>query len=131
MSNKKKEPSGCGCANIPISVILLAIGGSYWWFTHQGHLYISQLLPDKLPIAIPGLGRTSSSPPITPIPTLPSSPIVKPNNQPASPEKITPQVTISNKTSKTSQIPQAKTSYKTPWEKKSNQRNLFESLSSN
>ena len=121
MSNKKKEPSGCGCANIPISVILLVLGGGYWWFTNQGHLYISKLLPDNLPIAIPGLNSTPTERPITPTPTLPSSPIVEPNNQPTSqsaqtppskgkddslPKKITPQT------------PPATSSTPTPWEKK-------------
>ena len=62
MSKDKKEPQGCGCSNIPISVILLVIGGGYWWFTQQGNLYLTKigdLVTDNLPIDIPGLNSTS------------------------------------------------------------------------
>ncbi|NEO32877.1 MAG: family 10 glycosylhydrolase [Symploca sp. SIO3C6] len=92
MSNKNhqnKEPKGCGCSNIPISVILLVLGGGYWWFNHQGGIAISKLLPQNLPIAIPGLNSTSTKPEssapteptIKPTPSLPKSPVVEPNNQ--------------------------------------------------
>ncbi|MDJ0576201.1 MAG: family 10 glycosylhydrolase [Xenococcaceae cyanobacterium MO_234.B1] len=121
MSNKKKEPSGCGCANIPISVILLILGGGYWWFTNQGHLYISKLLPDNLPIAIPGLNSTPTEPPITPTPTLPSSPIVEPNNQPTSQRAQNPPSKGKDDSlpkTITPQTPQATSYTPTPWEKK-------------
>ena len=121
MSNKKKEPSGCGCANIPISVILLVLGGGYWWFTNQGHLYISKLLPDNLPIAIPGLNSTPTEPPITPTPTLPSSPIVEPNNQPTSQSPQTPPSKGKDDSlpkTITPQTPPATSSIPIPWEKK-------------
>ncbi|NEP02451.1 MAG: family 10 glycosylhydrolase [Symploca sp. SIO2E9] len=90
--NHKKEPRGCGCSNIPISLILLVLGGGYWWFNHQGSLAISKLLPQNLPIAIPGLNSTAAKsessaptePAISPSLSLPKSPIVEPNNQPVS-----------------------------------------------
>ena len=107
MSNNKNENSGCGCANIPISLILLVLGGGYWWLNHQGGFAMISKLPQNLPIAIPqnlpitipGLNsRTAepepsapTKPPVTTAPSLPNSSIVKPNNQPASPTPITPQ----------------------------------------
>ena len=97
MSKKKKEPSGCGCANIPISVILLILGGGYWWFSQQENLDISKFIPENLPIAIPGLNQTPTTPPITPTPSLPRSP------QLAYPETIKPQSIPSNPTPQTSQ----------------------------
>lgn len=102
MSQKKKEPKGCGCANIPISVILLVLGGGYWWFSQQD-INIRQLVAEKLPIDIPGLNSTSNEPPITPTPPLPSSPTDQPENQPTSPETTTPEETPL---------------IQTPWEKK-------------
>ena len=132
MSKNQKQPTGCGCANIPISVILLAIGGGYWWFTHQGNLYLTKIgdfVTDHIPINIAGLSSTSTTPPITPTPTLPSSPIAESNHEPVSPQAITtkaPQVS-SKPTQKTSSRTKTKSSNptpstasldSTPWEKK-------------
>lgn len=114
MSNKKKpkkEPGGCGCANIPISLVLLILGGGYWWFNHQGGLAISKLLPPNLPITIPGVNSTPTPPetspsiesPVTSTPSLPNAPIVQPNQQPASPTTVTPetpQTTLSSQTNR-------------------------------
>ena len=80
MSSNKKKPSGCGCANIPISLILLILGGGYWWFSHQGSTHISnisKLLPKNLPITIPGLNSAPTATPITSTPSPANSPIVK------------------------------------------------------
>ncbi|MCT7953819.1 family 10 glycosylhydrolase [Laspinema palackyanum] len=52
MPRKKKEPSGCGCASIPFSVILLFLGGSYFLFTQREHL-ISRLIPEDVRENIP------------------------------------------------------------------------------
>ena len=63
MPNQKKnkqEPSGCGCANIPISLILLFLGASYWLFSQRNNLDISRFVPDNLPISIPGLNLPST-----------------------------------------------------------------------
>ncbi|MBD2544421.1 family 10 glycosylhydrolase [Planktothricoides raciborskii] len=48
----KKKPSGCGCSNIPISIILIFIGGGYWLFTHQKDFLTNQLfaLVQQIPI---------------------------------------------------------------------------------
>ncbi len=107
MSNNKNENSGCGCANIPISLILLVLGGGYWWLNHQGGFALISKLPQNLPIAIPqnlpitipGINSTTSEPepsdptkpPVTTAPSLPNSSIVKPNDKPASPTPITAQ----------------------------------------
>ncbi len=78
MSRQEKKPSGCGCGcfQIPISVILLFLGGGYWWFSNNGIPDISHLLA-KIP-EIPGINvatlNTDHIP--TPTPTLPSAPIV-------------------------------------------------------
>ncbi|NEO91806.1 MAG: family 10 glycosylhydrolase [Moorea sp. SIO3G5] len=126
MSNKNNENSGCGCANIPISVILLVLGGGYWWLNHQGgfamiskvlHQNLPIAIPQNLPIAIPGLNSTTAEPepsaptkpPVTTAPSLPNSPIVKPNHHPASSTPITAQKPQTSQTTQNSQ---------TPWEKK-------------
>ncbi|MDJ0649824.1 MAG: family 10 glycosylhydrolase [Xenococcaceae cyanobacterium MO_188.B19] len=126
MSKNKKEPQGCGCANIPISVILLAIGGGYWWFSQQGNLYLTKIgdfVTDNLPVDIPGLKSTYTNPPITPTPTLPSAPIAKPNSQEVSPPEITSQTTSNPKPKtvpkpKASTLPKTTASKPTLWEKK-------------
>ncbi|MEM7715662.1 MAG: family 10 glycosylhydrolase [Cyanobacteria bacterium P01_A01_bin.68] len=123
MSRQKKEPSGCGCLNIPISVILLIVGGGYWLFTQRDKLDISKFLPNNQQLNIPFISSTpkptptlisnpapkptrtlisnpapTSSPKPTPIATVSTTANIKPENKPASPKPITPQ--------------------KTPWEKK-------------
>ncbi|NET82166.1 MAG: family 10 glycosylhydrolase [Moorea sp. SIO1F2] len=116
MSNKNNENSGCGCANIPISLILLVLGGGYWWLNHQGGFAMISKLPQNLPIAIPknlpitipGLNSTPAEPQpsaptqpsVTTAPSLPNSPIVKPNHQPAS---STPQTAQKPQTPQTAQ----------------------------
>ena len=49
----KKEKQGCGCTSIPISLILVLFGASYWGFTQRdtllAHLNISQFLPNNQP----------------------------------------------------------------------------------
>lgn len=51
--NVKKKPSGCGCSNIPISIILIFIGGGYWLFTHKKDFFTNQLFPLVQQIPIP------------------------------------------------------------------------------
>lgn len=43
-SYKKKKPSGCGCLNIPISVIVLFFGGVIWLFTQRDNLGLSKII---------------------------------------------------------------------------------------
>lgn len=53
MPRQKKEPSGCGCASIPFSVILLILGGGYFLFTQREYL-ISRFIPEDVRENIPG-----------------------------------------------------------------------------
>ena len=76
MSHQKKKPSGCGCSNIPISLIIFCLGGCYWWFSQNGIPDISCLAAkiarrSRLTVATPDRNHI----PI-PTPTLPSDPIV-------------------------------------------------------
>lgn len=120
MSRKEKKPSGCGCANIPISVILIFLGGGYWWFSNNGIADISNLITKIQQKIISSAPIPNSIP--TPTPTLPSSPTTSPstdNLESALPE--TSQPTSSN--TENSPSNQEKTSSvidqpPTPWEKK-------------
>ena len=113
MSHPEKKPSGCGCLNIPISVILLFLGGGYWWFTHKGIPDISNVVNKIQEIAnIPTSAPTPNTIP-APTPTLPSTPPstanleLKNTPQPQSQEDLSPII----KPAKTSLT-------QTPWEKK-------------
>lgn len=53
MPRQKKKPSGCGCASIPFSVILLILGGGYLLFTQREHLDIGRFIPEDLRENIP------------------------------------------------------------------------------
>ncbi|XHR85210.1 MAG: family 10 glycosylhydrolase [Gloeotrichia echinulata GP01] len=85
MSPQNKKPSGCGCANIPFSLILLIFGGGYWWFSQPGNLDISKFLPKNLPITIPVV---NPSPTPTLIPTISAN--LPTNNQEPAQKTITP-----------------------------------------
>ncbi|WP_254565965.1 family 10 glycosylhydrolase [Oscillatoria sp. HE19RPO] len=76
MPRQKKEPSGCGCASIPFSVILLILGGGYVLFTQREHLIarfipkdvrenisgeISRFIPEDLQQKIPFLNASDSA----------------------------------------------------------------------
>ncbi|MBZ8179818.1 family 10 glycosylhydrolase [Oscillatoria salina] len=106
MSNQKKKPSGCGCANIPISLILVVLGGGYWWFSQYGIPNISQLFSKVQQISLPISTPTpiaSTKPNSNPTPSASPSPSatdlekLEPATQPASPLPAKP---------------------KTPWEQK-------------
>ncbi len=81
MSKKNQERSGCGCFNIPISVILLVLGVGYWWLRQQENVDLRKFLADNSPVTIPGLSSTTTVSPINPTPSLPTSPIVGSHNQ--------------------------------------------------
>ena len=67
MPSQKKEPSGCGCSNIPISIILIILGGGYWWFSQRGYLEISKFLDNSKKINVHIFNPAiTSSPTITP-----------------------------------------------------------------
>ncbi|MEH2241072.1 family 10 glycosylhydrolase [Nostoc sp.] len=87
MSDQKKEPIGCGCSNIPISIILIILGGGYWWFSQKGYLEISKFLDNSNKISIhisqpatSGYSTISPTPSATPLASLPSTPSLAPNN---------------------------------------------------
>ncbi|NET88111.1 MAG: family 10 glycosylhydrolase [Kamptonema sp. SIO1D9] len=104
MSNQKKKPSGCGCANIPISLILVVLGGGYWWFSQYGIPNISQLFSKvqqiSLPISTPtpiASTKPNSNPTPSASPSATDLEKLEPATQPASPLPAKP---------------------KTPWEQK-------------
>jgi uncharacterized lipoprotein YddW (UPF0748 family) len=59
-----KKNSGCGCGRIPLSLILLVLGGSYWWLIYLGNIQqITKLFPSlTLPAAIAKLLPASTPP---------------------------------------------------------------------
>ena len=128
MSHQNKEPKGCGCGSIPISLVILILGGGYWLFTQRNNLGLSNILPNNQQLNIPFLTSkpTTSA---TPVPTLASSPTPTPtpsvsNKVTTEPSPIqisatpqsTPSPTIENKTN-TNKIKDS-VAPKTPWEKK-------------
>jgi uncharacterized lipoprotein YddW (UPF0748 family) len=99
----RKKESGCGCSSIPISVILLFLGASYWWFIHNGNLnrivnYVTSQLPINQPVATPTMKEAPSS--YEPIATNPpqaiptSTPTQLPEVSPTSTPTATPQVPL-------------------------------------
>ncbi|MFM7406868.1 MAG: family 10 glycosylhydrolase [Cuspidothrix sp.] len=118
MSQKKTEPTGCGCANIPFSLILVIAGGGYWLFTQRGNFDLTKFLPPNQQITIPILNFTPI-PVTTPsavktiIPLLTSSPIAAPTSTPI----VSTPVNISPTPIKTI-LPSNTSSPQTPWQKK-------------
>ena len=110
MSSQKKQPNGCGCLNIPISLILVIFGGGYWWFSQKSNLDISKFLAKiqqkNIPFLNPIPTPTSTVNPniyLTPTPSLSSPSNLTPNKKQPFPKTRIPQTTA---------LPQ------TPWEKK-------------
>lgn len=130
MPPKKQEPTGCGCANIPLSVIVIILGGGYWLFSQRDNIDVGYLWAKGQEIVSPLLNQQSNQTPIStatstpslnptplpipsPIPSLNPTPIaskiptpalsINPNNQPDAIKKIVP--------------PKTSTSAN-PWEKK-------------
>ena len=80
----KKENAGCGCASVPISLILVLLGVGYWGFRHLDNLgiskFLSNLIPtlsQRLPIANSPLEQVSptktptTNPQVLPLPVIP------------------------------------------------------------
>ncbi|MEC4982816.1 MAG: family 10 glycosylhydrolase [Oscillatoria sp. PMC 1068.18] len=118
MSNPKKKPSGCGCGNIPISFILIILGGGYWWFSQHGIPNFSQLFSQLQQISLPTSTPTpiasenpNFNPPSTPTPVASTNPNSNPTPSPPTTdlEKLEPT------TPSASPLP---TKAKTPWEQK-------------
>ncbi|GJD23838.1 hypothetical protein RIVM261_087940 [Rivularia sp. IAM M-261] len=85
----RKKESGCGWGSIPISVIIAALGGGYWWFIHLGNFNISKFLPNNQQITAPTLLHAPIVNDIVTTP-LPKAPIVS-NNTPTSTPQALPQ----------------------------------------
>lgn len=118
MSRKKEQQNGgCGCANIPISLILLILGGAYWWFVHLGNfnaiikvLNINKFLPSQqqaTPVITPALSKPE------PIATLLESQTIPK----ASPSTVA-LPTVTPKTSPSPVALQKPSTPQTPWTKK-------------
>jgi len=90
--NKKQESKGCGCSGIPLSLILVILGVSYWLFSQRDNFGISKFLHNNLPINIPFI-----NPPQTPLtistPPLSNSSNHIPNHQQVLVQQITPEKT--------------------------------------
>jgi uncharacterized lipoprotein YddW (UPF0748 family) len=129
MSSKK--PSGCGCANIPISLVIVILGGGYWWFIHLGNInIITKLLPSNIskllpnnqqtiaPISTPtpsastSIENSSNSPEVKVVPT--NIPTIEPQALPlpVTPQKSPPDSNTQKTVASSSLLPQ------TPWNKK-------------
>ncbi len=133
MSPQDKKPKGCGCSNIPISLIILILGGGYWLFTQKDNLGIGNILPNGQQINIPFLTSkpttsptasptltTSPTPSLTltsPTPSISSTKKPQPTPIQTSPTpQNTPSPVIEKKTN-TKKV-QNRIIPKTPWEKK-------------
>jgi uncharacterized lipoprotein YddW (UPF0748 family) len=112
MGTKKDRASGC--SQIPLSFILIMIGGGYWWLIHQGNLSkLGRFLPNlpfiPQPTSLPANSPkhvVASSP--LPIPT--GSAMFRPSSKPPA-NIIQPSVSPSPAISTTSNS-------QTPWDKK-------------
>ncbi|AFZ57556.1 family 10 glycosylhydrolase [Anabaena cylindrica FACHB-243] len=108
MSKNKQEPSGCGCANIPISVIVIFLGGCYWLFTQRNNIDVSKFVSQGQQITTSIFNSTptitaTSTPIIAPIPkanstkipspAVPSIAKITPNNQPTPIKTTIPKTT--------------------------------------
>ncbi|WP_346341749.1 hypothetical protein [[Phormidium] sp. ETS-05] len=144
MTSKKKEPSGCGCASIPFSLILLILGGGYWLVAHADWRQIVQLLPrdltEKIPVLnlsppekltfIPGLNspnqqpiKQSDLPPSPIVPPKPPNPQPQPQQSDVAPGPIIPAKPPNPQPTQQPLSPVAApnvtaSSPKTPWEQK-------------
>ncbi len=126
MSYKKKEPSGCGCLNIPISVIVLFLGGGIWLFTQRNNLGITKIIPNSEQLNIPFIS-SKPTPIVNSIPKqstrkLPSNPAPIASSTPIPTPKVTPTPTASPSPEIKTQVKQASPKLtpppQTPWEKK-------------
>lgn len=108
----KKEKAGCGCTSIPISLIIVLLGASYWGFTHLDKLNLGKFLPEQISKFLPN-HQQPANPNLAPASTQ-QEPVVKAPlesvNSSATPIN-NPEPRLSN-TSKNISLPA------TAWEKK-------------
>ncbi len=97
----KKENSGCGCASIPFSLILVMLGVGYWGFRQ---LDISKFLPyNQQPVTTNSTPEPSQRVPVANSPLPQVTPKETAKTKPQTPLAVTPK--------KSPSLP-------TPWEKK-------------
>ncbi|MTJ10520.1 glycoside hydrolase family 10 protein, partial [Anabaena sp. UHCC 0204] len=121
MPPKAKEPKGCGCANIPFSLIIVILGSGYWWFSQKGNLDISKILSQIQQMTIPILNPTPVNSPIPTASTSISATIFPPVNSPIPTASISSTTNISPSPTPVAikTIAPKKTSLPlNPWEKK-------------
>lgn len=99
--DSKKEKKGCGCANIPISFILILLGGAYWGFTNLDKLNLGRFLPEQISQLLPNSQQAapaieaptpiaaSPSPQVTPTSTPTPQPQVSASPKPTTPPPVT------------------------------------------
>lgn len=115
----KKENSGCGCSSVPISFLIILLGGGYWGFTHLEILGIRKLLPDNIGKFLPNNQQTTPIAQQSTVPVLPPTP---PQRIPAA-NSAAPQIPpIEAPTAKPQApplpVPPRKSSLQAGWEKK-------------
>ncbi len=76
----KKENSGCGCANIPISVILIFLGLGYWGWTKIDPAQWVKFLPPAIAQFVPQAQPTVNP---APLPSPSVQPVPSPTNSPS------------------------------------------------
>lgn len=87
----KKEKAGCGCASIPISLIIILLGVGYWGFRQLGSVNINQLLADYQQPTSPNL----APPPSQRVPVASSSPApILPPGKPTTKPQVTPSLPV-------------------------------------
>ncbi|MEQ9234493.1 family 10 glycosylhydrolase [Coleofasciculus sp. E2-BRE-01] len=117
----KKEKKGCGCASIPISLILVLLGVGYWGFMQRdtllAHLNIRQFLPNNQQSH---QQPTPSNPqPPTPTDLTPTpSPSASVATSPVEPVTPTETPTPNPQASPLPTTPKPSPSPQTPWQKK-------------
>ncbi|HEY9634547.1 MAG TPA: family 10 glycosylhydrolase [Coleofasciculaceae cyanobacterium] len=109
----KKENTGCGCASIPFSLIIVLLGVGYWGFTNLDKLNIGKFLPDNISKFLPN-NQQPTTPNLAPKPTQP----VPVANAPLPQVIPTGTVTTNPSVSPLPTTPKKSPSTQTPWEKK-------------
>jgi hypothetical protein len=126
--SSKKENSGCGCASIPFSLIIVLLGVGYWGFRNLDSLAntlgISQFLPknqqqeqeNNPQIATPNDRQpTAANLPLAPVQRAPIGNNPVPQARPTATPKTNPQIPLLTAASPT---PKPSPSPQTSWEKK-------------
>jgi uncharacterized lipoprotein YddW (UPF0748 family) len=73
--SSKKENAGCGCASIPLSLIVVLLGLGYWGFTQLDRLNIAQFLPDNISKFLPHNQQPDRQPNSPNLPLAPVAPV--------------------------------------------------------